>query len=29
MKYQLERIINIDKLSADVHEIVQKGLTEG
>ena len=28
MKYQLERIINTDKLSADVLEIVQKGLTE-
>ena len=29
MKYQLERIINTDKLSTDVFEIVQKGLTEG
>ena len=29
MKYQLERIINTDKLSADVLEIVEKGLTEG
>ena len=29
MKYQLERIINTDKLSPDVLEIVQKGLTEG
>ena len=29
MKYQLERIINIDKISADVLEIVQKGLTKG
>ena len=29
MRYQLERIINTDKLSADVLEIVQKGLTKG
>ena len=29
MKYQLERIINTDKLSTDVFEIVQRGLTEG
>ena len=28
MKYQLERIINIDKISADVLEIVQKGLAD-
>ena len=28
MKHQLERIINIDKISADVLEIVQKGLSE-
>ena len=28
MKHQLERIVNIDKISADVLEIVQKGLAE-